>query len=246
MENKVLFKAKAANKINAIILAVLSVISIVLCVLCFIPVKKSSDIYYHHYTRYGFLQDSYREYKNIFGHDLGHYKTNIKFCDISRCDTLVYIFSIIFTVLFIIFLSLTIFSFKSRKCILELNPDGIQGKVKKLFSSKSINQPFEQIDNLYIRKNIIDIITGGKTIAISSGGSKIKFSCVANAQEFVDKTLEELKKYKESVNSKTEKVPEASSGNAMDDLLKLKSLLDQGLITQEEFDKKRNRFIEKI
>lgn len=156
------------------------------------------------------------------------------------------IFLIAFTVLFILSLSLTIFAFKSRKCILELNTDGIQGKVKKLFSSKSISQPFEQIDNLFIRKNIIDIITGGKTIAISSGGSKIKFSCVANAQEFVDKTLEELKKYKESVNFKTEKTPTAQTYNAMDDLMKLKNLLDQGLITQEEFEEKRKSFINKI
>lgn len=241
MENKVLYNAKAANKINAIFLAVITLVIAVLDASLFIPVKKVHEIrggdrwqprLYDHYDFY-----------NIYGSNIGfkeHDRT------VFKCHDIIVIYIIILSVFFFISLSLTIYAFKSRKCILELNPDGIQGKVKKLFSSKSINQPFEQIDNLYIRKNIIDIITGCKTIAISSGGSKIKFSCVANAQEFVDKTLEELKKYKESVNYKAEKAVPASSGNAMDDLLKLKTLLDQGLITQEEFEKKKNGIIEKI
>lgn len=60
-------------------------------------------------------------------------------------------------------------------------------------------------------------------------------------------TLEELKKYKESITSKS--APDnvsKSNSNSMDDLLKLKMLLDQGLITQEEFDEKRKAIVEKI
>lgn len=81
----------------------------------------------------------------------------------------------------------------AKKCTLELNQDGIFGKKKTLFSLKSINQPFEKIDNIYVRDSIIDKLLGGKTIAVRSTSSCIKFSCIANAQEFVDKTLEELK-----------------------------------------------------
>lgn len=213
MENKVLCKAKSADIPR--ILKIITLLTSIIEASLFIPIDK---VYFRHGDSYGYF------YSNIYDHQ-AWFKgiLPIYYIYAPRLSLIVFVMF----ALFLLSLSLIIYAFNSRKCILELNPDGIQGKVKKLFSSKSINQPSEQIDNLYIRKNIIDIITGGKTIAISSGGSKIKFSCVANAQEFVDKTLEELKKYKESVNSKTEKVPEASSGNAMDDLLKLKSLLDQ-------------------
>lgn len=134
-----------------------------------------------------------------------------------------------------------------KKCALELNQDGVYGKKKTLFSLKSINQPFEKIDNISIRDSIIDKILGGQTIVIRSSSSCIKFSCVDNAQEFLDKTLEELKKYKQAVNSKSEKVSKASSdGDAMEAIVKLKNLLDQGLITQKEFDSKRKSLIDKI
>lgn len=198
-------------------MAVITLVIAVLDASLFIPVKKVHEI--RGGDRWQPRLYDYYDFYNIYGSKIGfkeHDRT------VFKCHDIIVIYIIILSVFFFISLSLTI------------------------YASKSINQPFEQIDNLYIRKNIIDIITGGKTIAISSGGSKIKFSCVANAQEFVDKTLEELKKYKESVNYKAEKAVPASSGNAMDDLLKLKTLLDQGLITQEEFEKKKNGIIEKI
>ena len=40
MENKVLYNAKAANKINAIFLAVITLVIAFLDVLCFIPLRK--------------------------------------------------------------------------------------------------------------------------------------------------------------------------------------------------------------
>lgn len=260
MANSVLCKAKAANKINAIALAGISLIIAILDVLVLIPIKTE-----HHsereidkviHNKYYFNDYTVYEDYNVYGQLLRPYRKHDEkgvfpflydfFCNIRYGETLVSgILLLAFTVLFVVFLSLTIHAFKSRKCFLELNLDGIQGKMKKLFSSKSINQPFEQIDNLYIRKNIIDIIIGGRTIAISSGSSKIKFSCIANAQEFVDITLNELKKYKKSVASNPA-ADNVSNPNSMDDLLKLKILLDQGLITQEEFDEKRKAIVEKI
>lgn len=241
MENKVYCKSEIARKTKIyIILMFLSIISLILLIVAFIPVRKGLVEKWEYYGKhFGYQNFEAHEgiVKNIYGEIIFDFHNNwspyvsdrIEYTGPGEDYNL--IFMIVFVVCGFIFAVLSNLRRRAKKSTLELNTDGIQGKVKKLFSSKSINQPFEHIDNLYIRKNIIDIITGGKTIVISSGGSKIKFSCVANAQEFVDKTLEELKKYKESANSKAEKVPEASSGNAMDDLLKLKSLLDQGLIT---------------
>ena len=49
------------------------------------------------------------------------------------------------------------------------------------------------------------------------------------------------------MNSKSEKAMKASSdGDTMEAIVKLKNLLDQGLITQEEFDAKRKALIDKI
>lgn len=156
-----------------------------------------------------------------------------------------------FTYLFIISSLILIWYSLSRsmckKCTLELNQDGIYGKKKTLFSFKSINQPFEKIDNIFIRNSIIDKILGGQTIIISSSSSRIRFSCIDNAQEFTNRTLEELKKYKETINSKNENIQKTTSDNdATKSILELKNLLEQGFITQEEFESKRKSIIEKI
>lgn len=236
MDNKVFCKTRMSGMGKGLIIpTILGVISFVAFILSMITISQTED-----------FRSDRTYYYNCYGEEIawgydGRIYTYGCFTNTS---------GIITFAIFAIFVLLIIWVLCSRllckKCDLELNQDGIFGRKKTLFSLQTINQPFEKIDNIYVRDSIIDKILGGQTIAIRSASSCIKFCCIANAQEFVDKTLEELKKYKESVNSKSEKTPAASDGDAMDALLKLKNLLNQGLITQEEYEEKRKSFVNKI
>ncbi len=253
MENNVFCKTRISNpkKIWYNVCIAIAIVSLIVMILSIIPVRQEK-----HYER--FWEGDCIDYCNMFGERLkieypdgditrelesfGDYFSYL-FFDFHFCNIASY--ALILSILLMIGYALVRSSCK--KCTLELNQDGVYGKKKTLFSLKSINQPFEKIDNVSIRDSIIDKILGGRTLVIRSSSSCIKFSCVDNAQEFLDKTLEELKKYKEAVNSKSEKATKASSdGDTMEAIVKLKNLLDQGLITQEEFDAKRKALIDKI
>lgn len=247
MENKVFCKTRISNprKIWYNVFIAIAIISLIVIILSIIPVREKQG-----YSEY--RHRDYITYYNMFGdwfkEDVGYTNwrggTFLSYLLIGN-STCVFTYTFILSILFMVWYALS--RAMCKKCTLELNQDGVYGKKKTLFSLKSINQPFEKIDNVSIRDSIIDKILGGQTLVIRSSSSCIKFSCVDNAQEFLDKTLEELKKYKESVNSKSEKAaPTSSDGDKMEAIVKLKNLLDQGLITQEEFDSKRKSLIDKI
>lgn len=248
MENKVFCKMRInePRKICYIVSVLLAIVSFIVIILSMIPVREKAYFseYYGagvtYYNVFGewFKEENSRGYTNWCGGSFWGFLF-FNFIPCVPCILLILV------LLFVTWYALS--RFMCQKCTLELNQDGVYGKKKTLFSLKSINQPFEKIDNVSIRDSIIDKLLGGQTLVIRSSSSCIKFSCVDNAQEFLDKTLEELKEYKEAVNSKSEKAtPTSSDGDAMEAIVKLKNLLDQGLITQEEFDCKRKSLIDKI
>ncbi len=222
-----------------IILRILSVISGILFAILLIPVRTECDRFSDEWRTFNFLGDS------VWERDIGLYEEwNLHVWGptgplllISLC---IFGLSIIFIIIYLLIRN------SAKKCTLELNQDGVFGKKKTLFSTRSISQPFEKIDSVFLKNSLMDKIIGGQTIAINSASSCVKFRCVENAEEFVDKTLEELKKYKESVSSNKSNIPASSGSDTMDALLKLKNLFDQGLITQEEFEEKRKAMINKI
>lgn len=133
-----------------------------------------------------------------------------------------------------------------KKYSLILENTRLIGRRAKLFTTNELILPMNKIDNVHVKNGLMDWLYGGKTVAIRSASGLVKFPWVQNAQEFVDTTLAEIQKYNETVQMKqTESAPAAES-DSLDKIQKLKSLLDQGLISQEEFEAKRKELLEKI
>jgi len=132
------------------------------------------------------------------------------------------------------------------QCTLTLEKTGIIGKKTGLASSKELKLPMDKIDSISVQNGILDKIFGGQTIAIRSASGLIKFPWVQNAQEFVDTTLAEIQKYNEAAELKSQPAPAAPASDDFEKIQKLKNLLDQGLLTQEEYDAKRRELLEKI
>jgi hypothetical protein len=130
----------------------------------------------------------------------------------------------------------------AEKCYLMLDTKGINGLRKKVFSQKKLVLPMDKIDSIVVKDGISDKLLGGQTVAIYSASGLIKFAWIQNAQEFVDKTLAEIQKYNETIELKNNVTVNIEA----EKLQKLKILLEQGLITQEEYDTKRKEMISNI
>ncbi len=231
------------NKKIYTIFAVLMAIFLILLILVFIPVEKYSS-----------RNLSYT--KNIFGSTLTRielassyplayhgddlFETIISFSAVT-VEALLFIIPIILGILFIIKVD------KTKQCSLSLTSNGINGQKKDVFSKKLLDIPFENITSIMVIDSLIGKLCGGKTLGISSATGTVKMICVQNAQEFVDMTLAELKKYKESVsNNSTQQAVVNEASDEADKLMKLKNLLEQGLISQEEFEQKRKELISRM
>lgn len=128
------------------------------------------------------------------------------------------------------------------KCSLELTSDGINGRIKVIGSTSDLRLPIEKIDSLFVKSSLMDKFRGGKTLGIRSNTGVIKFVCVQNADAFVtaaNKAIEESKKANKEVPSPLTTIVQNTSD--ADELKKY--LLDNGVITQEEFDAKKKQLL---
>ena len=100
------------------------------------------------------------------------------------------------------------------------------------FATRNIDLPIDSINSVSHIKN-----NGSLTIATSS--EKIVFSQLSNSEEIVN-LINELIRSRQA-NRGTATVVNSSS-NA-DELAKFKKLLDDGIITQEEFDTKKKQLL---
>lgn len=252
IENKTISKIRYTKNNRIIFIILCSVIYIAICMLILtnIPIRNEElqgknimwgvfHFFYKYnifgeciYARYVESGTDSREYCGIFAGSE----------PLDSQKIIIIISAILLLILFFIL------SFRSvcRKCNIELNKDGICGKLKYYFSTKSLDIPIEKIDSIYVRDNIFDKIISGKTIVIKTNSSVIRVSCTANSQEFVDSALTEIKKYKQSVANVNLKQEENHFDIDVNKFQKLKELLEQGLITQEEFEKKRKELLDNI
>ncbi len=139
----------------------------------------------------------------------------------------------------------------ARRSEIILHSRGISGIRKHIFSETKLELTMDKIDSIMITTTLRDHLFGGKTIVIRSNSGKIKFPWVHNAEEFMQATLAEIEKYKKNVAQQTP-APQApvqvveKDNSAMEKMRELKTMLDEGFITQEEFDAKKKDLLDKM
>lgn len=94
-------------------------------------------------------------------------------------------------------------------------------------------------------------LRGGNTLLISSNRGLIKFHYVQNADEFARVSMEKIEEVKKKTFHNSAPAPTAAlvqpTGNdTMEKLDSLRKMLENGLISQEEFDVKKKELIEKM
>ena len=117
------------------------------------------------------------------------------------------------------------------QCELCITEDNVKGKT--LFG-KEVVLPLSMVSSYATEEHL-------STISIATSSGITKFVLIKNYKE-MSQVLSELisKKQKGTESAATANQP---SGNSLDDIVKLKSLLDVGIITQEEFDAKKKQLL---
>ena len=123
-----------------------------------------------------------------------------------------------------------------RKCQLTITDKNVKGKT--LFG-KEVVLPIHMISAYSTRKFL-------STVAITTSSGITKFSFIENYKE-IGEILQNLLNERQ-LSTQTTTVQQTitapqTANNNFDDLAKLKSLLDSGVITQEEFDVKKKQIL---
>lgn len=251
----------------------LIVISFLAAVLALIPMKKDSYVYNDIYDDIEF-DDIYENshWDNIFGcdvlyvddgfsgtftesgywgfdwHEAGEHVYEAPHRTYYLDDNGALLFMSILLVCFSLILFIALYLRSCiKKCDISLFGDRIAGVQKRLFSRRSIDIPIEKLDSLYVKDSLFNKFLGGKTVAIKTSSSVIKIFGMENADEFVNLSMKQIKEYQQSVSTNTMLHDNnASYNDEFEKIQKLKQLLDQGIISQEEFEAKRNELMEKI
>ena len=117
------------------------------------------------------------------------------------------------------------------KCELFITENNVKGKT--LFG-KEVVLPLYMVSAYSTRKLL-------STIAVATSSGITKFALIGNYAEIGKVLSKKINERQE--NTTTEARATASQSNAMDDLKKLKDLLDSGIITQEEFEAKKKQLL---
>jgi len=138
---------------------------------------------------------------------------------------------LIFVISLLIGLPASIICFATQKCELYITDKNVRGKA---YFGKEVVLPIYMISSYSVRSFL-------STIAVATSSGLTKFAFIENYAE-IGNVLSTMINTRQDNTIKTESKNETSALN-IDDIVKLKNLLDQGVITQEEFDAKKKQLL---
>ena len=146
-------------------------------------------------------------------------------------DTIYFLYFLIGAVSLLFTVILNAIYLPLRKCELQITENSVKGKT--LFG-KEVVLPLHMVSAYTTRKFL-------SVIAVATASGITKFSLIGNYKE-IGEILD--KKISERQQSTAFVASESTNNAALDDLVKLKSLLDSGIISQEEFDAKKKQLLD--
>lgn len=137
--------------------------------------------------------------------------------------------------------------FIAKRCKLELTEGQIEGQLKTTFGKKKLQIPIDHLDNVMTSSGFWDKVRGGETLLLSSNSGLIKFHYVHNADEFAQAAMKRIDEVKKSAPvPQAAPVQSVSGSDVVEKISSLKQMLDSGLITQVEFDQKKQELLSKM
>lgn len=157
------------------------------------------------------------------------------------------------TAMYIILLTAPLYidAIHKRQCkntALTISESKVYGSYNSFLFKKSLEMPIEKVDNLTTISGLMDKLRTGVTLGVCSASGVIKIHFVQNAEEVISAAMNRIDEIKEKekrsrvVAQATANTP-ASTSDKLKDLLAMK---ESGLITEEEFTKKREEILSNL
>ena len=232
MEEKILITSEVDKKLKEI-LRWLSVGLLGLCALFALILLCSFEVNVHHggyflgNTKYWI--EGYTSVENKMGYGILFGGYDVDYDSYEMCMA----FFIIACAAFVIGLPILIMFFAISKCELEITDKSAKGKT---FFGKEVVLPMYMISTYSTRKFL-------STIAVATSSGITKFVLIKNYAEIGNVLSQKINERQDNTASTSTTSAPAPQNNAMDDLKKLKDLLDMGIITQDEFDAKKKQLL---
>ena len=142
------------------------------------------------------------------------------------------VYSIILAgVLFTIAMIFLFIYFAYGRCEIIITEQNVKGKAR--FGNEVV-LPIYKVSAYSTRKLF-------STIAVATSSGVTKFAFIKNYAKIGEVLSKKINERQE--NTAKENTQPATQNNSIDDILKLKNLLDAGIITQEEFDEKKKQLL---
>ena len=118
----------------------------------------------------------------------------------------------------------------NRKCEIQITENNVKGKT---LLGKEVVLPLYMVSAYSTRKFL-------SMIAVATASGITKFSLIGNYKEIGEVLSKKINERQQNTETSTK---QTADNAAMDDILKLKSLLDSGIISQEEFEAKKKQLL---
>lgn len=217
---------KKAEFIKAKIVSVITIVlGIIITIIFWVSLTKSWQNYRMDAMTYSFLNPISGETVYHSGSDIGELSL-FEFAFSDDMDSAIWIVSIAVFVLFVV-IAVLVYAFYFNQELI-VNESGIKGKAT---IGKEIDISIDRIAS--VKKSFLKGV-----IVITNGQEKIKFRLMKNHNEIIEAISK-------GINTKSMNAlkRENSSESSADQLKKYKELLDDGIISQEEFDAKKKQLL---
>ena len=228
MEEKILIKSEKGESERTLKTIMISFFSacVAICLFLLVPFRKEKIHYFSsYYSSYGY--EHYKTYEKTNGFEEGLVMVNAFYLVLFILMCLCFIFGVVALIIFL----------ANRKCELTVTDKNVRGKAA---FGKEVVLPLYMVSAYSTRKFLA-------TIAVATSSGLTKFNLIDNHKE-IGEVLSGLINERQTKTTTAQGATPAQSApapqsNSMDDLVKLKSLLDSGIITQEEFDAKKKQLL---
>lgn len=139
--------------------------------------------------------------------------------------------------------------FIAKRCQLELTENQIKGQLKMPFSTKKLQMPIDKLDNVFTSNSIADKFRSGETVIIHSNSGVVKFHYVHNAEEFAQLAMKRIEEARKENTVQVVAPPvqnTAPASSLTEKIAELQSLKVQGILTEEQFEAKKQDLISKF
>ena len=215
MEEKVLIKSESNKNLWRKIQIILLIIAIFASILLSCQYE---DTYYYYSYIYGYEDTTYHDIGWALVFDFGDHTFLFILFLIGALSLLL---AIVSGILYLIY----------RKCEIQITESSVKGKA--LFG-KEVVLPLYMV-SAYSTQKFCSVI------AVATASGMIKFAFIGNYKEIGEVLAQKMREIQQSSETTKQK---ASNGTSLDELVKLKSLLDSGIISQEEFDAKKKQLLD--